>query len=43
MTPHSSGWTEQMMDRRWDMIVANLRALSRGEPLHDIVRPAATS
>ena len=27
MTPHSSGWTEQMMDRRWDMIVANLRAL----------------
>jgi phosphoglycerate dehydrogenase-like enzyme len=40
MTPHSSGWTEQMMDRRWDMIVANLRALWRGEPLRHVVRPA---
>jgi phosphoglycerate dehydrogenase-like enzyme len=38
MTPHSSGWTEQMMDRRWDMIVANLRALWRGAPLQNIVR-----
>ena len=38
MTPHSSGWTEQMMDRRWDMIVANLRALWRGEPLRNVVR-----
>lgn len=41
MTPHSSGWTEQMMDRRWDMIVANLRALARNEPLRNVVRPAA--
>lgn len=38
MTPHSSGWTEQMMDRRWDMIMANLRAAWRGEPLRNIVR-----
>jgi len=38
MTPHSSGWTEQMMDRRWDMIVANLRALWRGERLQNVVR-----
>jgi phosphoglycerate dehydrogenase-like enzyme len=38
MTPHSSGWTEQMMDRRWDMIVANLRATWSGEPLRNIVR-----
>jgi phosphoglycerate dehydrogenase-like enzyme len=38
MTPHSSGWTEQMMDRRWDMIVANLRATWRHEPLINIVR-----
>ncbi len=43
MTPHSSGWTEQMMDRRWEMIVANLRALFRGEPLHNIVRSAASA
>jgi len=46
MTPHSSQWTESMMDRRWDMIVANLRRLHRGEPLRDVVgtglsRPAA--
>lgn len=38
MTPHSSGWTEQMMDRRWDMIMANLRAIWRGEPLRNVVR-----
>jgi phosphoglycerate dehydrogenase-like enzyme len=38
MTPHSSGWTEQMMDRRWDMIVANLAALWRGAPLQNVVR-----
>lgn len=40
MTPHSSQWTEQMIDRRWDMIVANLGRLHRGEPLHDVVRAA---
>jgi len=38
MTPHSSQWTEQMMDRRWDMIVSNLSRLRRGEPLQDVVR-----
>lgn len=38
MTPHSSGWTEPMMDRRWDQIIANLRALSRHEPLRNVVR-----
>ena len=38
MTPHSSGWTEQMMDRRWDMIVGNLRALWRGDPFRNVVR-----
>ena len=39
ITPHSSGWTEQMMDRRWDQIVANLGALYRGQPLRNVVRP----
>jgi phosphoglycerate dehydrogenase-like enzyme len=43
MTPHSSQWTEQMMDRRWDMIVANLRRLHRGEPLQDVVRPGRSA
>ena len=38
MTPHSSGWTEQMMDRRWNMIIANLRAAWSGEPLINVVR-----
>jgi len=38
MTPHSSGWTEQMMDRRWDMIMANLGAVWRGEPVSNVVR-----
>ena len=30
-----------MMDRRWDMIVGNLRALVRGQPLSNVVRPGA--
>ena len=41
MTPHSSQWTEQMMDRRWDMVVANLRRLQRGHALADVVRRGA--
>ncbi len=42
MTPHSSGWTEQMMDRRWDMVIANLRASWRGEPFQNVVRAPLT-
>jgi phosphoglycerate dehydrogenase-like enzyme len=38
ITPHSSGWTEQMMDRRWDQIVANLAALAKGGTLSNVVR-----
>jgi phosphoglycerate dehydrogenase-like enzyme len=43
MTPHSSQWTEQMMDRRWDMIVDNLSRLHRGEPLRHVLRPPLRS
>lgn len=43
MTPHSSGWTEQMMDRRWDMIMTNLRAIRCGEPLTNVVRAPLSS
>lgn len=43
MTPHSSQWTEEMMDRRWDMIVANLRRLHAGEPLRDVVATGAVA
>jgi phosphoglycerate dehydrogenase-like enzyme len=33
MTPHTSGWTTGMVERRWDQIAANLDRLARGEPL----------
>ena len=33
MTPHTSGWTTGMIDRRWTGIAENLDRLSRGEPL----------
>lgn len=41
MTPHVSGWTEAMLDRRWQVIAANLDRLARGEPLANIVAPTA--
>lgn len=33
MTPHTSGWTTGMIDRRWTDIAENLDRLARGEPL----------
>lgn len=33
MTPHTSGWTTGMIDRRWTGIAENLDRLARGEPL----------
>lgn len=33
MTPHTSGWTTGMIDRRWTQIAQNLDRLARGEPL----------
>lgn len=33
MTPHTSGWTTGMIDRRWTEIAANLDRFARGEPL----------
>jgi phosphoglycerate dehydrogenase-like enzyme len=38
MTPHSSGWTSGMIDRRWNEVAGNLDRLARGEPLANIVR-----
>lgn len=41
-TPHSSAWTEQLPQRRYAFIAANLDRLARGEPLLNEVRaPAA--
>jgi phosphoglycerate dehydrogenase-like enzyme len=36
-TPHMSGWTENLMERRYQAIADNLQRFSRGEPLLDIV------
>ncbi len=33
MTPHTSGWTTGMIDRRWTGIADNLDRFARGEPL----------
>ena len=33
MTPHTSGWTTGMIERRWTEIAENLDRLARGEPL----------
>ena len=35
MTPHTSGWTTGMIDRRWTEIAANLDSLVRAEPLRN--------
>ena len=36
-TPHMSGWTENLMERRYKAIAENLARFSRGEPLLEIV------
>ena len=41
MTPHGSGWTEGLLPRRCRVIAQNLDRLARGEPLVNVVRPAA--
>jgi phosphoglycerate dehydrogenase-like enzyme len=38
MTPHTSGWTTGMIDRRWTEIADNLDRLARGEPLRNRVK-----
>jgi phosphoglycerate dehydrogenase-like enzyme len=35
MTPHTSGWTTGMIDRRWSEIAGNLDSLARGEPMRN--------
>ena len=36
-TPHNSGWTDGMVERRWDEIADNINRFVRGEPLENIV------
>jgi phosphoglycerate dehydrogenase-like enzyme len=42
MTPHVSGWTDGMLQRRWAEIAANLTRLAQGTGLSNLVRPALT-
>jgi len=37
MTPHNSGWTESLIQRRWQSVADNLNRLSRGEKLNNLV------
>lgn len=43
MTPHSSGWTRQMIERRWRFVAANLDAFARGATLRNVVRDPSGS
>ncbi|HWK73321.1 MAG TPA: 2-hydroxyacid dehydrogenase [Povalibacter sp.] len=42
MTPHSSIWTQGMIERRWDEIARNIEAIARGETPSNIVRRPVT-
>jgi phosphoglycerate dehydrogenase-like enzyme len=39
-TPHISGWTEGLMERRYAFIAENIRRLAEGIPLENVVRTA---
>jgi len=41
MTPHIAGWTVETFRHRWAAIDENLRRLGTGEPLLNVVKPAA--
>jgi phosphoglycerate dehydrogenase-like enzyme len=37
VTPHNSGWTDGMVERRWSEIANNINRFVRGEPLENVV------
>lgn len=41
MTPHASGWSAGLLERRWTVMVDNLLRLERGCPLRNLLRPPA--
>ncbi len=44
MTPHASGWSAGLLDRRWSVIADNLLRFERGEALRNVLpRPAGAS
>lgn len=38
MTPHASGWSAGLLERRWAVVADNLLRLERGEPLRHLLR-----
>lgn len=42
MTPHIAGWTQETFRHRWAAINENLRRLSTGEPLLNVVKAAVS-
>lgn len=40
LSPHASGWSEGLLDRRWSFIAQNLKALQNGKPLRNVLRAA---
>ena len=43
MTPHASGWTDGLQERRWTVIADNMDRLAQGRPLRNRVAPGASS
>ena len=37
MTPHASGWTDRLLDRRWRVMAENLERLADGRELRNVV------
>jgi phosphoglycerate dehydrogenase-like enzyme len=37
MTPHASGWTDKLLDRRWAVMADNLERLAAGRELRNVV------
>lgn len=42
-TAHTSAWTQELFQRRYAVIADNLRRLSRGEPLRNVIFTAASA
>jgi len=40
MTPHASGWTDKLLDRRWRVMADNLERLAAGQELRNVVHRA---
>ena len=40
MTPHASGWSAGLMDRRWRVIIDNMNRLARGDSLRNAISGA---